>query len=34
MLRRRLGGLHIARHYSPELSRLAYLQSSGAEALR
>ena len=33
-LRRRLGGLHIARHYSTELSRLAYLQSGGAEALR
>ncbi len=33
-LRRRLGGLHIARHYSTELSRLAYLQSGGAEAFR
>jgi hypothetical protein len=28
------GGLQIARHYSTELSRLAYLQSGGAEALR
>jgi hypothetical protein len=33
-LRRRLGGLHIARHYSTELSMPAHLQSGGAEALR
>jgi hypothetical protein len=33
-LRRRLGGLHIARHSSTELSMPAHLQSGGAEALR
>jgi hypothetical protein len=27
-------GLHIARHYSTELSMPAYLQSGGAEALQ